>query len=166
MSHMNGITRKKKYAKIVHRDNEYCKCCGVLPHERELIIHHKDNNNFNNNLNNLVLLCRTCNYNIHPRLSERPVDLRVSENEKEIPTEMEVNRTMKPRFQLYVGHILNEKGQESEKELVNGGAQHLGISSVTTKRYMNELCSKDGPYYKKTVGKTNVISWKAEMEMI
>jgi hypothetical protein len=73
---------------------------------------------------------------------------------------------MKPRFQLYVGHILNEKGQESEKELVNGGAQHLGISSVTTKRYMNELCSKDGPYYKKTVGKTNVISWKAEMEMI
>jgi len=62
MSNMNGVTRKKLFPLIATRDGEYCRCCGALPDERQLVIDHKDNDNSNNNLTNLQLLCRTCNY--------------------------------------------------------------------------------------------------------
>ncbi len=71
MSNMNGITRKKLYPIIVSRDGEYCKCCGVLSTEQQLVIDHKDNDNSNNGLLNLQLLCRTCNYLKNPR---QPLD--------------------------------------------------------------------------------------------
>ncbi len=86
---MNGIMRKKLYRIIAERDGEYCKCCGKLPSEGQLVIDHRDNNEKNNDLANLQLLCRSCNYLKNPR---RPVDECVSENEI---SELQVNKTTK-----------------------------------------------------------------------
>jgi len=76
MSKMSGPMRKKLYRIVAERDEEYCRCCGKLPNEAQLVLDHKDNNNSNNYHENLQLLCRSCNYLKNPR--REPVDLCVS----------------------------------------------------------------------------------------
>jgi len=43
-----------------------CSKCG-FEDKRVLVIHHKDYNRKNNNINNLIWLCRNCHYLIHDR---------------------------------------------------------------------------------------------------
>ncbi len=45
-------------------DPKVCKMCGITDF-RVLIVHHVDHNRRNNNLNNLMWLCRNCHYIIH-----------------------------------------------------------------------------------------------------
>ena len=53
---MNKRTRDKLYPIIVTRDGEYCRCCGKLPHEGQLVLDHRDNNNTNNTHTNLQIM--------------------------------------------------------------------------------------------------------------
>ena len=48
--------------KVRFRDNYKCKICGCsqLENGRQLDVHHKDYNKENNELNNLVALCKSC----------------------------------------------------------------------------------------------------------
>lgn len=48
MSKMSGPMRKKLYRIVAERDEEYCRCCGKLHNEAQLVLDHKDNNNSNN----------------------------------------------------------------------------------------------------------------------
>ena len=139
MSNMNGLTRKKLYPLIAFRDGEYCRCCGVLPHERQLVIDHKDNDNSVHDLSNLQLLCRTCNYLKNPR----PLD-NVSECLNEDETELQKSSRLEPLFRKYVLHEINELGEVPELDLINSGAEEIGISPVTAKRYLNKMCSSRG----------------------
>jgi len=161
---MNGPTRLKLYKLVADRDGEYCRCCGVLAWERQLIIDHIDNNSSNNNPENLQLLCRACNYLKNPR---RPVDECVSECESADQTsELAVNRLKEPMFKQYVATRINESGQAPEEDLVNAGAERLDLSPVTTKRYLNKLCSSDGIYERASSGKTVVIRYKKALSQI
>jgi len=48
---------------VRERDNYTCQECGAttnLTNDRELDVHHKDSNRFNNQLSNLTTLCRSC----------------------------------------------------------------------------------------------------------
>ena len=72
VSNMNGKTRKKLYKLIAFRDGEFCKQCEKLPSQGQLVVDHIDDNNSNNSLDNLQLLCRACNYKKNAR---RPLDL-------------------------------------------------------------------------------------------
>ena len=134
MSNMNGLTRQKLYPLIASRDGEYCRCCGVLSHERQLVIDHRDNNNSNNNLDNLQLLCRTCNYEKNPR---RPLD-NVSECLNEDETELQKSTRLEPLFRKFVFHEVNELKEVPELDLINSGAEDIRISPVTAKRYLNK----------------------------
>ena len=48
MSNMNSRQRHKAYSYLKKRFGAYCRGCQALESERELVIDHRDNNNFNN----------------------------------------------------------------------------------------------------------------------
>lgn len=142
---MNGQTRKRLYIDISKRDGEYCKCCGALGSERQLVVDHRDNNNYNNSLDNLQLLCRTCNYIKNPR---RPFDLCVITDKSS--TSLKISRSKEPEFRKYIYDKLDENGGREKdvglgkRTLINGGAETVGISPVTAKRYLDKMCSIAG----------------------
>jgi len=76
---MNKKTHDKLYDIIAKRDGECCHFCEKKPPEHQLVIDHKDNDNSNNELYNLQLLCRACNYKKNPR---RALDQCVSVSKK------------------------------------------------------------------------------------
>ena len=139
---MNGRDRERKYREIVSRDGEYCHLCGALPTERQLVIHHIDNNNYHNNTSNLTLLCRTCNYTIHPRLAERPVDM--CESSTSHPTALSVNRMKERGYRRYVYDRIINSSNVDYKRLIISSAEFMSISPVTSKRYLDKMCSSEG----------------------
>jgi len=60
---INGINT---YRRIIRRSglSEQCKQCGIID-TRVLIVHHIDHDRTNNNIKNLMWLCRNCHYLIH-----------------------------------------------------------------------------------------------------
>jgi len=160
---VNGPTRKKLLQILTNRDGSFCKCCGMLDTERPLVIDHRDNNNRNNDLSNLQILCRSCNYLKNPR---RPVDLCVSVDESPDQSELEVNRTREPIFRKFVCHEINEKISVPELELINSGSEISSISPVTAKRYLNKMCSFIGICQRRQVDKIIVIEYKKELPLI
>ncbi len=146
MSNMNGVTRRKKYQEIVERDGEYCKCCGKLASEGQLVVDHRDNNNTNNSHTNLQLLCRSCNYLKNPRKS--PLDMCESENSQQYSEEssMSKNRRTEPLFREFILSELanSECNSLTWDEAINMGAEKIGISQMTAERYLNKMISKYG----------------------
>jgi len=78
----------------------------------------------------------------------------------DIPSELEVNRSKEPLFRRYVAHEVNESGPVVEQDLIYSGAEKLGLSSVTTARYMKKMVSKEGIFQRKLVGNTHLIMYK------
>ena len=158
---MNGQTRKKLYAEMVADEGEYCKCCGLLPSEGQLVIDHKDNDNSNNFRENRQFLCRRCNY---LKNSRRPVDMCERECESEDETELQKSKKNEPQFRNYVFSRLNENNGKSipEKDLLNCGAEIIGNSPITCHRYLLKMCSTEGALRRWRSGGTIVISYKPE----
>jgi len=161
VSRMNGQTRKKMYQYLCKRDGEYCRGCGVKSPKSQLVIDHKDNNNSNNQVDNFQLLCRRCNYKKNPR---RPVDVCVRESATQAISELEESRKKEPKFRKYIAHEINENEVALEEELINSGAEVIGISPVTAKRYMNKICSKAGIYQRFETPKGTYVEFKPELE--
>jgi hypothetical protein len=139
MAKMNGRTRRILYNIIAKRDGDFCRMCHAPASERQLVIDHIDNNNANNQLSNLQLLCRSCNYRKNPR---PPVATSVrSESE----TILRLNQSKEPEFRKYVyEELIRDERRFSFKALVNAGAEKIGISPVTAKRYLDKMCSDNG----------------------
>jgi hypothetical protein len=138
---MNARTRKKLYCLVANRDGDCCKMCRMLPSMIQLILDHIDNNKFNNNPSNLQILCRRCNYLKNPR---RPVDQCVNEGVYGTLTELEVNRQKEGRFRDFVYQLLRDTGPVFESDVVYGVAEEIGVSPVTSKRYLDKMASKFG----------------------
>jgi hypothetical protein len=140
---MNGRTRVKLYKEIALRDEEFCRLCGALPTERQLVIDHRDNDNDNNSLDNLQFLCRKCNYIKNPRMAGRPLDKCVKSNS----TSLSINRTKERQVRKYV---MNNYGEDCNyKRLINRTAEIFQLSPVTTKRYLDKMCSSAGIFEKR-----------------
>jgi len=135
---LNGRTRKKWYRYIAQRDGEYCKCCGKLPSEGQLIVDHRDNNPINNSPENLQILCRACNFLKNPR---RPLDQCVRTSGSET---LYTNRVKEPRFREYVYSRLEDERYLEYDKVIYDGAEEVGISPETAKRYLRKMCSDSG----------------------
>ena len=161
VSKMSGQLRKKRYKFLVKRDGEFCQFCRKTPNEGQLVIDHIDNNNSNNDPKNLQLFCRSCNYIKNPR---RPVAMCVNENDsQDNMTELEINKTKEPQFKKYVAQRINENGSVQEKDLINSSAEVLSLSPMTTKRYLDKICSCEGIYQRVRKGSYYVIMYKDEL---
>lgn len=66
LEYKNQIRFNGKKYEVLKRDDYECQICG---NKSNLIIHHKDHsgqsNNPNNDVDNLITLCRKCHINIH-----------------------------------------------------------------------------------------------------
>lgn len=156
---MNKRTRDIVYRFLVQRDGEFCKNCHVSGTEKELVVEHIDNDNSDNDPNNLQLLCRSCNYKKNPRLAERePLDMCECELRKhttyEYTTdEIRINKEKEPLFREYVDNTIEEKVEFEKEDLINSGAETIGIATITADRYLKKLCSSAGNY--KIIRKNN-----------
>ncbi len=68
-----------------------------------------------------------------------------------------------PLFKSFVLHEINELSEVSEYDLINSGAEDVGISPVTAKRYLNKMCSSRGILQRNMRIKTIMIQYKDEL---
>jgi hypothetical protein len=143
---MNGNQRKKLHHRLIARDGPNCEICHVSELIRKPVIDHIDNNNRNNLLDNLQLLCRPCNYKKNPRLSERDSSDLSSENKSTGSASISINQEKEQKFRDFVYReiIFGERRNHSRKNIVNSGAEVVGISPITANRYFEKLSSFAG----------------------
>ena len=154
MSNMNNRQRKIAYARL-KKFGAYCRGCQALESEKELVIDHKDNNNSHNHTSNLQFLCRSCNYIKNPRLAERePLDVCGGECDSlDKETEITINREKQPMFEEYLIQQVARNGPMKRRELVNAASERVGISQKTATRYLDKMCSYEGEFIIRKVGK-------------
>jgi len=133
---MNGTTTKKKRQMLITLSGEFCKCCGYYEDSSKLVLNHKDNNLKNNELDNLQLLCRSCDY-LRNKTSEHD-DLCVKQ-ETDQETCLSINRKKEPIFRRNVYDELLECDGRLCTEIIYEQAEELCMSPVTTKRYLNKM---------------------------
>lgn len=51
--------------KCIREKGEVCEICDTTPEQQEIVVHHLDGDRSNNNLDNLVPVCRSCHGKIH-----------------------------------------------------------------------------------------------------
>ena len=65
-SHPNWTGGQYIYRKLMKGSKEKCICSSCrIDNKKVLVVHHKDCNRNNNNISNLIWLCRNCHYLIH-----------------------------------------------------------------------------------------------------
>ena len=147
---MGGLNKKQrdKYYKIqADLYGEYCRNCKVTGTKKTLVLHHINNNSKDNRIENHQLLCRRCNYILNPRQKPfDPVCVSVCE-ERAAPPEMKENRRMEPLFRQWLLKKCMEMGSIRKDEAITAGAEHIGASTETTRRYVAKITSSEGNYF-------------------
>ena len=145
MGGLNKRQRDKFYKIQADLYGEYCRNCKVSGTKKTLVLHHKNNNNKDNRTENHQLLCRRCNYLANPR--KKPVDfVCVSVCEEPPPNELKENRRMEPLFRRWFFRQMNQSNPRRYDPIVNAGAEHVGASTETIKRYLRKMTSTEGMY--------------------
>lgn len=176
MTNMNKKQNDFWFPKVcIKQHGEYCNGCGVIPHPEhakfmpeipilisklninwlmdkknekylQLQVDHIDNNNGNNVIENLQLLCPSCNRWKNPRRSKE-----VSPRPK--TPEMNKNEECEPEWRKWVNEIVISEGGITETRAINGGAERYGLSPETTRKYLLKITSDEGWYgkYKDTI---------------
>lgn len=146
---MNKQTRDKLYPQVVKKQyGEYCVICKIEPwvlieqgRSPVLCIDHINNNNADNRLENYQLLCKSCNTKKnHPTLEEPYA--------RSATPEMIKGKKYESDFRRWVaGHYMENENIGLEYNfLVNSGAEFVGCSTETIKRYLNKMTSTQGIY--------------------
>lgn len=151
MPRMNSRVRKRLYGILRDRDGERCRICRRRGNEKSLVIDHLDNNNDNNELSNLQLLCRRDNSRKNPRGPARrkilsPVSVRVCElDTPQISSaEYSKNQEAEPLFRHWLYDNVRTLGEIEYQEAIDCGAEIANCSQESVKRYIRKLCSSVG----------------------
>lgn len=155
-------TRLWAYRFLVIRDGEQCARCYEIPTtQNTLDIDHIDGNDWNNEPDNLRLLCRPCNVTLANK-ARVPSDQYVCEREREegkartrvsrdivnykqASLEMQANFLFELDFRKWLLGKINTLGGYSKIDAIASGAELVGCSPSTTARYLTKLTSKEGP---------------------
>ena len=86
-----------------------------------------------------------------------------SENENK--SELQVNRVKEPNFKEYVHQRVGEGGRIPQSDIIHSGAEHIGISPITAKRYLDKMCSSAGTLQRKRIVETIIIEFKKELRL-
>jgi len=60
--------------------------------------------------------------------------------------EMEKNNICEPAFRQWVEDIITKLGRVKTTDIINGGAEKVGISQQSSKRYLDKMCSFTGRF--------------------
>ena len=134
---------------LARQGGEYCAMCGK--HRLQLLneggsanlcIDHKDNNNNNNIPTNLQFLCHPCNTKKNHPSIEDP-------QQRVMTPEMALGKTYEKRFRRWVAGLVQtpeNHGLVQYDFLVHSGAEKIGCSQETIKRYLKKMTSDAGAY--------------------
>jgi len=164
VSRMNGKQSMMLHEALINKSGNVCQNCGALGELRQLVIDHIGNNNSNNNPENLQLLCRTCNYT---KDSRKSVDMcvrtspSISQN-----SSLKINKEKEPKFRKWIMEELKSSGavdgtKMSARYIINNGAEKIGMSQVTAKRYLEKMCSHAGSLDSSGSGKEQFVGIKS-----
>jgi len=144
---MNSRNRAKIYKMLAERDGEMCRVCQIRGTSKTLVVDHKDNDNSHNLPENFQLLCKSCNAKKNPRgKAVANVCVGVCEEERPLPPEMIVNLRIESKFRGWVFEKVNTFGKIRYEDALNAGAEHVGASTETIKRYLRKMTSSEGMY--------------------
>jgi len=144
LANMSKRIREKVYPLLVSRMGENCINCGSglfelkeLGKQEILLIDHIDNNNSNNTLKNLQLLCRACNTKKNwNRETPEP-------NTRNIPLELRLAIQNKKSVSKYIYGRLNAENFALDYiELLDDLSAFIGNSQQANKNYIKTLCSR------------------------
>lgn len=146
MSNMNSRIRNRLYPLLAARDGDFCADCGRVGSKESLFIDHIDNNNCNNGLDNLQLLCRSCNGKKNPRKKSKP--LNDSEEVQIAPSSKEVilKEYYEPMFREWLEIQVRRYERVELGDTVAAGAEVTGAAISTIERYLRKLCSTAGKF--------------------
>lgn len=150
MTRLNSRQRRLLYNELlIKQGGEYCAMCGRTRMQLiadglsgNLCIDHKDNNNKDNNIGNLQFLCHPCNTKKNHPTIEQP-------QQRVMTPEMALGRAYEKRFRKWVSGLIQtpeNHGLLQYDFLVHSGAEQIGCSSETIKRYLKKMTSKAGAY--------------------
>ena len=134
---------------LAKQGGEYCIMCGRRRLQLvedglsgELCIDHKDNKNTNNSLDNLQFLCHSCNTKKDHPTTEDP-------QQRVMTPEMALGKSYEKRFRKWVSGLIQSPENHGLLQydfVVHSGAERVGCSPETIKRYLKKLTSKAGAY--------------------
>lgn len=149
MANLNKKQRDEIYPHVIAKQGgEFCVACGrdleALKrdgHKPELCIDNFDNSGNHKNIQNLQLLCHSCNtIKNHPQTS-------VPFHRSATP-EMILGKRYEADFRRWVqGFFMENENIGLEYDhLVNSGAEKVNCSTETIKRYLRKMTSSEGIY--------------------
>lgn len=144
MSRMNGKNRKRLYGIISVRDGEFCAMCEIVGSNKSLCIDHIDNNNNNNDLDNLQLLCKSCNTKKNPRGKAKPENESAEVETPKQSEEIRLKKKYEPMFRKWIEGQIQRYGRILLQDAVESGAEITGASIQTVERYLRKMCSLSG----------------------
>jgi len=155
-------TRLWAYRYLVALDGEFCQVCGKIPTALfGLEIDHIDGNPNNWKPENLRLLCKNCNVSLGNKSRTRVPAEREREREiidgkpatriakedanyRQGSPEMKANLLFEVTFRRWLLGEINTGEAISKQEAIQSGAELVGCSPLTTRRYLEKLTCKAG----------------------
>jgi len=149
MGNMNKHTHDILYPQVIkHQGAEICNNHDCPNHKKkswifggkklELVIDHIDNNNSNNSLENLQLICRSCNTKKnHPRTTEPTT--------RNAPPEFIAGKKNIKKFTKYIYGRLEEpeaNGAVNYKDVVDDASNFIECTQQSVRNYIEKLKSK------------------------
>jgi len=107
---------------------------------------------------NLRGLCKSCNIrqrNLSAGPSADSVNERVNLAEQQDSAEIEINRDAEPRYRKWLFERTGRKEPLYSQEAIYGGAEIVGISPITARRYLGKVTSPQGSYWVAVVKAAN-----------
>lgn len=149
MTRLNKKQRDQIYPYVVAKQGgEFCVCCGcdlnalkAKGHKPELCIDNIDNSDDHKNIYNLQLLCHSCNTKKNHPETDVPYH-------RSATPELILGKKYEFTFRNWVsGQFMpNENIGLEYSYLVNSGAEFVGCSTETIKRYLAKMTSEEGTY--------------------
>ena len=159
------------YRYLTLRDGEQCIICRAKPPNTSLEIDHIDGDTTNNNHDNLCLLCKKHNcemrskkpsehksiihrYSLqNERERENGLAMPATQFVKEVldyqggSVEMQANTMFETDYREWVMNQVMTMHEYLKEDAISAGAELVGCSPLTTRRYLKKLTSSSGPLY-------------------
>ena len=120
--------------------------CDKIGSSKSLCIDHIDNNNRNNDLDNLQLLCRSCNTKKNPRGKAKPENESAEIETPKQSEEIRLKKIYEPKFREWLTRQAETYQRILLKDAIDSGAEITGASTQTIERYLRPMCSLAGRF--------------------
>lgn len=146
---LNGVERKREYPRVIRAFGNQCFCCGVTAKEygKKFFLHETIYARPIQTIN-LRPICRACN-----RKHEYSKDIILAT--QAVPIGITISHRNKIEFEKWLDGELDKNNNNLERNyIIFNGAHYVGrklygvpISSVTTKRYLQEFITSNNMKY-------------------